>query len=144
MSAFEYVAKNREAIFSSLAQLGIATVVVEYDGYGDSGQIDSVTVDDQDVDNSASRLSGKVTFMEWQVDYQRSDAGEFKPNKSISEKEVSLRDAIEGFCWDFLEREFECWETDDGAFGEFRFDVLNRRVMCVHSVRDCATSETEV
>ncbi len=37
---------NKSAVFAALAGAGIATVIVSFDGYGDSGQIDSIDARD--------------------------------------------------------------------------------------------------
>ena len=35
--------ENKAVLFESLAQVGITTVLVEFDGYGDSGQIEDIS-----------------------------------------------------------------------------------------------------
>lgn len=40
---------------------------------------------------------------------------------------VSLHDAIETICYDYLSQTHGGWENNDGAYGIFRFDVQQRR-----------------
>ena len=42
--------------------------------------------------------------------------------------ELTLREAIETLCYDYLEESHGGWENNDGAFGEFHFDVAERSV----------------
>jgi hypothetical protein len=39
-----------------------------------------------------------------------------------------MAEAIEQLCYDFLEQEHGGWENNDGAFGEFTFNVAERTV----------------
>jgi hypothetical protein len=41
---------------------------------------------------------------------------------------MSLREAVEELCYGYLEQENAGWENNDGAFGEFNFDVAERRI----------------
>ena len=42
--------------------------------------------------------------------------------------ETTLQDAIETLCYDYLEQEHGGWMDNDGAFGEFEFDVAARTI----------------
>jgi hypothetical protein len=46
-----------------------------------------------------------------------------------------LRDAIETLCYDYLEQEHGGWENNDGAYGEFQFDVAERTIELEFSSR---------
>lgn len=40
----------------------------------------------------------------------------------------TLRDGIETLCYNYLEQHQGGWENNDGAFGEFVFNVAERRI----------------
>jgi hypothetical protein len=41
---------------------------------------------------------------------------------------MPLREAIEELCYSYLEQDYGGWENNDGAFGEFIFDVATRKI----------------
>jgi hypothetical protein len=46
----------------------------------------------------------------------------------ITPRHKDLRQAIETLCYGYLEHEHGGWENNDGAYGEFTFDVAGRRI----------------
>jgi hypothetical protein len=48
--------------------------------------------------------------------------------KDEVEEGAKLHEAIDTLCYDYLEGSHGGWENNDGAFGEFHFDVDQRRV----------------
>jgi hypothetical protein len=103
---------NKRAVFDALVAAGIATVNVEFDGEGDSGQIQGIAADDSpEVPNIA-------------IELQKAPWGSGKLDSSQS----TLREAIETLCYDYLEQHQGGWENNDGAFGEFIFNVAERRI----------------
>jgi hypothetical protein len=60
----------------------------------------------------------------------------------LSEATYQLREAIEVLCYDCLEQEHGGWENNDGAYGTFTFDVLQRTIELEFNGRftDVATS----
>lgn len=106
-------AANKEAVFAALAAAGIATVTVSFDGEGDSGQIADIAVD------------GKVTRLpDVRVECQLVPLGAETPVCG----QTTLHLAIDALCYDYLAQEHGGWENNDGAYGEFVFDVAQRRV----------------
>jgi hypothetical protein len=103
---------NKSAVFDALAAAGIATVNVTFDGEGDSGQIDNIMADDS------------PTIPQVQIELQQTAWGTGKLDSTQS----TLRDAIERLCYDFLEQQQGGWENNDGAYGEFIFDVAQRSI----------------
>jgi hypothetical protein len=106
---------NKIAIFEALAAANITEVLVEFDGEGDSGQIEMITV---------VRYGEPVAMPEATVTLRQASWGSSEPDISA----CALREGIETFCYDFLEDEHGGWENNDGAFGEFRLDVEKRTV----------------
>jgi hypothetical protein len=106
---------NKAAIFDALSAAAITEVLVEFDGEGDSGQIEMVTV---------VRNQEPVEMPEGAVTLLQASFGSPEPVLS----ECSIREGIETLCYDFLEDEHGGWENNDGAFGEFRLDVAKRAI----------------
>ena len=107
---------NKAAVFDSLATPGITAVKVEFDGYGDSGQIESMTA-----------FSGEApTELGDAVVQVYEEAGE--PRTPLAATKTPLHEAIETLCYAFLEQEHEGWEIDDGSNGRFEFNVAGRAI----------------
>jgi hypothetical protein len=107
--------KNKEALFAALAATAITSITVEFDGEGDSGQINSVCArrDDQEVPLPAAKIT--IQQLHWGQD-------------SAQPAELTLEAAIEALCYDFLEQEHGGWENNDGAYGEFHISVADRSI----------------
>jgi len=52
-------------------------------------------------------------------------------------------DAIEKLAYDFLEEVHDGWENEDGAYGEFIFDVGERAIRLEYNERVMTTSYSE-
>jgi len=99
-----------------LSAVGIVCVEVNYDGVGDSGQIESMAFFDK---------SREVPFPKGHV--------------SLTVQQ------IEALFYDLLEARHPGWENEDGAFGEFRWDVACGGLLHTHHARftDYETTEQE-
>jgi hypothetical protein len=106
---------NKTALFNALAGGGITAVVVSFDGYGDSGQIEDIqaTANDNLVELPAGEI--EVGRVYW-------------GSPEIERSTLSIHEAIEQLAYDFLEEIQDGWENDDGAYGDFRFDVAARTI----------------
>lgn len=106
---------NKAAVFDALSAAGVTSVTVSFDGEGDSGQIEDIRAD----------TNGKpYELPEKQIDIQRVGWGIGKSDT----QQTTLHDAIEQLCYDYLSQEHEGWGNDDGAFGEFTFEVAGRTI----------------
>jgi hypothetical protein len=103
---------NKGVVFDALEAAGITTVNVTFDGEGDSGQIDNIMADD----------SAELPHIPIELQKVAWSAGK------LDSIQTTLRDAIETLCYDFLSQEQGGWENNDGAYGEFTFDVVKRTV----------------
>lgn len=102
---------NKDALFEGLRLAGIAYVIVSFDGYGDSGQIEEI--DGRNADGDSVQLPpATITFRS--VDWQSSE---------IIPRQMTLEKAIEHMAYDFLSDSHGGWENNDGAYGEFCFDA---------------------
>jgi hypothetical protein len=116
--------QNNTGVFDALATAGLATVVVSFDGYGDSGQIERL-----EVDGAVDALPA-VT-----VEIAASIWREREPQR----QSMSLADAIEKLIYDFLGSAHGGWEDNDGAYGEFTFDVVDRTIRLDYNERYSAS-----
>jgi hypothetical protein len=101
---------NKKALFDILAEHGITAIIVNFDGYGDSGQIEDITVQ-----------TGAVTV---ELPDERIEI--FRPawdSPDIERETHTVREAIEALSYDFLAQTHCGWENNDGAYGDFTFDV---------------------
>jgi hypothetical protein len=106
---------NKTVVFDALAAAGLTRVTVEFDGEGDSGQINGMTAHAGEA--PAELPSTALTL------HQASHKGG-DPRTT----EATLRDAIETLCYDYLSQTHGGWGNEDGAYGTFEFDVPNRTI----------------
>lgn len=106
---------NKDRLFDALAAAGISHVTVTFDGYGDSGQIDSVAAWNGEI---------AIDFPQTQVTY----AALTWDKPAVELRQLSLEDVVEQLTYDFLSDAQGGWENDDGAYGEFCFDAAARTI----------------
>lgn len=125
--AAELAPVNRAALFDALASAGIHTVVVAFDGSGDSGQIESVTAFGPD--NASMTLPAEpIAF----------GTVEFGSLHAKHGTRLAMQ-VIETMAYEFLERTHDGWENDDGAHGEFTFTVAGRSIELDYNERYTAS-----
>jgi hypothetical protein len=119
--ADDFRARNKATLFAALAEAGIHRVTVEYDGSGDSGQIENVEAWDA--------RNERMTFPSGVMVQLASET----PTQLLPER---LEAAVETLAWDYLEISIGWgWENNDGAFGTFVFDVPARTIALEHNER---------
>ncbi|MCE5975070.1 hypothetical protein LZA78_16455 [Sinirhodobacter sp. WL0062] len=106
---------NKERLFDGLSAAGITHVTVSFDGYGDSGQVESI---------SAYAGETEVAFPETQIAYTALTWDD----PEVEMRELSLEDVVEQLAYDFLSDTHGGWENNDGAYGEFCFDASARSI----------------
>lgn len=121
--AAEILPANKAALFDALAGVGVGTVVVTFDGYGDSGQIESITAF---AAGEAEMELPATTIRLREVDFEKS---------TVTEVSRSVRDTIQAMAYAFLEEAHDGWEDQDGAFGEFIFSVADRSIRLEYNER---------
>jgi hypothetical protein len=115
---------NKTVVFDALDAAGIAIVVVSFDGYGDSGQIERL-----EVEGAVDTLPAAT------VEIAASIWGELEPQR----QSMSLADALEKLIYDFLGSTHGGWDDNDGAYGEFTFDVVDRTIRLDYNERYTAS-----
>jgi hypothetical protein len=113
-------ARNKAIVFTALAEAGIHKVTVEYDGSGDSGQIEDVWPRNSSDEIISFPSDRKITLLSENPDHPLA--------------EQSFEAAVETLAWDYLEI-YSGWENNDGAFGTFVFDVPTQTVTLEHNER---------
>ncbi len=113
---------NKAAVFDPLAAAGVTTVVVLLDGSGDSGQIDSI-------DGYAGAIAAELPAVDVEIATPACDGS------GIERRTCSLRDAMEALAYDYLEETHGGWEDNEGAYGEFTFDLAHRTITLAYNKR---------
>lgn len=105
---------DKTVVFDTLSAAGLVIVIVSFDGYGDSGQIESI--DGRDAHGEVAVPENEVTMASatWRVE--------------VELKSMRCREAIEQLAYDLLNAIYGGWENNDGAYGEFTFDVAARSI----------------
>lgn len=109
-------ARNKEVLFDGLRLVGIAHVLVSFDGSGDSGQIESIDARN-DADQNVTLPAAQITFagIDWQTG-------------APTERRLSLECAVEELVYDLLSATHSGWQDNDGAYGEFCIDARARTI----------------
>jgi hypothetical protein len=122
--------QNQAALFDALAAAGITLIVVTFDGYGDSGQIENI---------EAKAGDAVVAMPAGEVEIAEAIWDQPEPSRSP----VSIADAIERLAYDLLERTHCGWENNDGAYGDFTFDVAERTITLDYNERYTASEYSQ-
>lgn len=122
----ELFALNKAELFNALALAGITHVVVTFDGYGDSGQIESVEARAGDIEAAFPSATIEIGQMPW---------GQSEPERSS----VTVATAIENLAYDVLEQTHCGWENNDGAYGDVTFDVAAQTITLDYNERYTAS-----
>ena len=121
---------TKAKLFDALRSAGVARATVIFDGQGDGGQIEDVTFETS---------AGKP--IDLSVRLLRVETA--KPDGSGPEKAtLPIREVIENLCYELLEEQHAGWEINEGAFGEFVFDLTDRTLTLTFNwrVTDVETS----
>ena len=129
----ELVRDTKDFVFDILEKEGIASFEVEFNGEGDSGQIEGISLDEKLLTRKIKGCKVK-NGTRWDPTTQTSSP--------VWENDVTLQAIIEGVCYDLLEN-FGGWEINEGSYGTFNFDVKKRSAGLTMNERvaDVNTSE---
>jgi Family of unknown function (DUF6878) len=112
---------NKKLIFAALAEAGVTKVSIEFDGAGDSGQIEEILAWNAAGDTIPLPSDRKLQLT--------------SPAPGNPPVETTLQEAVETLAYDYLEDTHPGWEINDGAFGTFVFDVPARSITLEHNER---------
>lgn len=119
----EILPGNKVALFQTLSEVGVRTVVVSFDGCGDSGQIESIVASNADGVELPLPL-GDLPVRS--VDFEMC---------AITERTTTAGDLIERMAYEFLEHTHGGWEDNEGAYGDFTFDVAEGSITLEYNER---------
>jgi len=125
-AAGRLLADNKTTLFDLLDRSGISRVSVTFDGYGDSGQIEKI---------DAFRGDDHVDLPDGEIDIRSAIPG----STDIKHQRCRIAEAIETMAYDVLGQTHGGWEINDGAYGEFVFDVAARSISLDYTERYVAT-----
>jgi hypothetical protein len=120
--ASELLPANKTILFDALAAAGITYVFVHFDGYGDSGQI-------EDVEAKAGHEIVKLPDETIEIVDPMWGSAE------IERQTHTIGEAIEHMAYAFLRQTYAGWENNDGAYGDFVFDVAKRTIALDYNER---------
>lgn len=109
------IARNKAVVFDALTAAGITSVHAEFNGEGDSGQIDDIL---------AYAGDNPIDFPSTNIKLHSADWGQ----QALGVKDFSLRDAVEDLCYGYLWQTHAGWENNEGAYGQFTFHAADRRI----------------
>lgn len=113
---------SKDLLFDLFKKNKIKSVSVGFDGSGDSGQIDYISINEKmDHPILKQELVGTV-----RSNGRRFNGTTFVP---IIEEAKNVEEVIESVCYETLETVASGWENNDGASGTFMFDMKNRKIM---------------
>ena len=121
----ERIDRNLAAVLPVLRACGIEQVIVRFDGYGDSGNVDGAVCrypDDEPYANKPLPDTPLVPIAKYQSQYRN---GQFVGERDIAE--VTLTQAFESIVDDYLETAGVDWYNNEGGFGEFNLYVETGR-----------------
>ncbi|WP_199260342.1 DUF6878 family protein [Paracoccus binzhouensis] len=122
----ELFSRNKTALFNALTDAGITHVVVSFDGYGDSGQIEDVETRAGDDSIAMPTATIEIAQAAW---------GQAEPERAT----VSIADAIESLAYAALEQTHCGSENNDGAYGDITFDTASRTISLDYKERYTAS-----
>jgi hypothetical protein len=108
---------SKSILIAAMRQHAIAEIEVEYDGFGDSGQIQDVTA-----------LDEKGNRMDWPAGVKVS-----LPGQGQEVKVLDLEEAAEEIAWSLIESFHGGWENNDGGNGNLRFDAEDDKIVWEHN-----------
>ena len=113
---------NKKALFDGLAAAGITSVLVRFDGSGDSGQIEDIDTMSGGEPRDLPAGSIAIASPHW-------------GDTEVQPIEISIREAVETMAYDFLAETHGGWENNEGAYGEFTFNVADRSIVLDYNER---------
>ena len=119
-------AANKACLFDALGNAGISVVEMSYAGRDNSGQIERIEA-----------RAGEVIRPLPDVEISITDADGFA--KEPRSQMMSLADALEVIAYDLLDQTHQGWADDEGAFGDFTFDITARSITLDHDQRVSST-----
>lgn len=123
------ITENKRALLDVLATSGITAVIVQFDGCGDSGQVEDIEVQGEDRPDIPS---GTINLARVSWD-----------DLKIQHTTTSVREAIDTLVYDLLSETHRGWENNEGAYGTVTFDVGKRSILLEFNERHTESDHSE-
>jgi hypothetical protein len=121
---------NKTALFDAFAAAGITSVLVHFDGYGDSGQIEDIDVVAGDQPSTLPTVEVELASIAFDSD-------------AIDRNTLTVHQAIENQVYDLLRQTHCGWENNEGAYGDFTFNVAERTITLDYNERVASSEYTQ-
>lgn len=132
---------NQECLFKHFRKIKAKEAEITFDGSGDSGQIESSSIDGKHFIKN-SKKSGIVEGFISHTCMTFLGDGKLEHGWNVK---VCLYEAIEDYCYNILESQHGGWEINAGSFGEFildaRGDSLVTKLTMNERYEDTTTTE---
>jgi len=117
-----------------LQSFGFNYLIAEYDGSGDSGDFDHITLMPKHPDSGARNSLDAAVNEEHQKSFGAFKHETLDNARTKTQKEALTRqlDAFEKALWQILP---SGWEINEGSFGELQIDIGNQRIHLVVNER---------
>jgi hypothetical protein len=124
----------RSKLMHALQAAGVKKVVASFDGYGDSGNVETIAYEPA-TDGSAEVSDSPHQVTDWPQD------GE--PQRTV--RNYTLDELVEEVCYALLGTGHPGWEINSGSYGEFLIDPAANSVRLTFNERieSVETSEEE-
>lgn len=116
VEALKVATENKARLFSVLAAAGVTLVRVAFNGEGDSGGIEHVAAFKGEEPIELPKAPVEIASLRY------SDSEPYR-------RELPTSEAIDTVVYDLLSATNGGWENNDGAFGEFVFDVAKESIV---------------
>ena len=124
--------RNKAAIIPALAAIGIASAELAYEGMGDSGCVEHPSYFGPDYQ--------PLGAPDIQIELEEFRGG----TNELVRKVKPLGEALIDLAYEALEVHHPGWEINEGAFGTFRVDVAEGRMVLCCSLRTAEYFENEI
>jgi hypothetical protein len=122
--ALKRVEHNKHILFDLFDANGIDGAEARFDGSGDSGNVEDVSIHSDDP--KANALLDEET-----VGAKLLHSTGYGPEGVVYNLDpgpITVKDLIEGICYECLHGSHRGWENNDGAYGDFAFDTATRSI----------------
>lgn len=124
----EAIVINKSIVINKLIELGATVAEIDYNGSGDSGQVEEIRVLKNK--KEVSLKDQHVSYYERQDQFNGSGW-----NSSFTKKTVSLEEALEKIAEDLLDYNGIDWYNNDGGYGIVRVDLKDQKLKLEHNQR---------
>ncbi|WP_234729636.1 DUF6878 family protein [Acidocella facilis] len=111
----ELLKPNKVVLFGAMEVAGITHITIEFNGYGDEGQME---------DARAYAEGTEIAMPEDRIEILDAMWG----SRDTERQTVMIGEAVTSIAWAILGRLYGGWQDNDGAFGEFKFDVATATI----------------